>query len=330
MQPGKLPPELLNRVIFPYLGAKRQDVLVSPGIGQDCSLVDFGSELAVLSSDPITASGHHLGYLAVHVSANDIAATGAEPVGLLLTLLLPPGTSQDEIEAIMQEIHAAAGSLNMAVLGGHTEFTNAVCQPVAAVTALGRATKGRYITAAGGRPGDTLLLTKTAGCEGTAILASDLYDKLEAALGADLVRRAREFIKRISVVPEGRIAAAHGASAMHDVTEGGVLGAAAELAAASGCGVELWAERVPVAPETAAICELLDLNPLGLIGSGSLLIASSAPEAVEEALKDHGIPVAPIGRLLAREEGLWLTSRGERQPLIVPPRDELYRAITGA
>ncbi|MGB9826005.1 MAG: AIR synthase family protein [Desulfofundulus sp.] len=329
MQPGKLAPELLNRIVFPYLGAKRQDVLVRPGIGQDCSVVDFGSELAVLSSDPITASGHHLGYLAVHVSANDIAATGAEPVGLLLTLLLPPGTSLDEIEAIMRDIHAAAGSLNMAVLGGHTEFTNAVCQPVAAVTALGRAPKGRYITAAGGRPGDTLLLTKTAGCEGTAILASDLTDKLEAALGADLVRRAQGFIGRISVVPEGRIAAAHGASAMHDVTEGGVLGAVAELATASGCGVELWADKVPLAPETAAICEVLGLNPLGLIGSGSLLIASAEPDSIMSALRAAGIPVTPIGRLLRVEEGLWLIARGERQPLIVPPRDELYRAILG-
>jgi len=330
LQPGKLAPELLNRLVFPYLGAKRQDVLVRPGIGQDCSVVDLGSELAVLSSDPITASGHHLGYLAVHVAANDLAAIGAEPVGLLLTLLLPPGTFQDKIEAIMQEIHAAAGSLNMAVLGGHTEFTNAVCQPLAAVTALGRAPRGRYITAAGGRPGDTLLLTKTAGCEGTAILASDLADKLEAALGADLVRRAQEFIKRISVVPEGRIAATHGASAMHDVTEGGVLGAVAELATASSCGAELWAEKVPLAPETAAICEVLGLNPLGLIGSGSLLIASSAPEAVAAALSAHGIPVAPIGRLLAPEDGLWLIARGKRQPLMVPPRDELYRAFTGA
>jgi len=329
LQPGKLAPELLHRIVFPYLGAKRQDVLVRPGIGQDCSVVDFGSDLAVLSSDPITASGHHLGYLAVHVSANDVAATGAEPVGLLLTLLLPPGTRPAEIEAIMQEIHAAAASLNMAVLGGHTEFTPAVHRPVAAVTALGRAVKGRCITAAGGRPGDTLLLTKTAGCEGTAILAADLAAPLAERLGHELVARAQGFTAHISVVPEGRIAARCGAHAMHDVTEGGVLGAVAELATASGCGVELWADRVPLAPETVAICEALSLDPLGLIGSGSLLIAAAEPEAVQEPLARAGIAAAAIGRLLPKADGLWLSAAGVRQPLIVPPRDELYRAFAG-
>ncbi|HHY93281.1 MAG TPA: AIR synthase, partial [Firmicutes bacterium] len=200
MEPGKLTPELLQEIVFPYLGADRRDVLVRPGIGQDCAVVDFGSDLAVLSSDPITASGHHLGYLAVHVSANDVAATGAEPVGLLLTLLLPPATEPAEIEAIMQEFHAAAAGLNMAVLGGHTEFTTAVRQPVAMVTALGRAVQGKYVTAAGGRPGDTLLLTKSAGCEGTAILATDLAERLAAVLDEQLIARAQAFRWKISVV----------------------------------------------------------------------------------------------------------------------------------
>lgn len=327
MQVGKLTAELLHQVVFPFLGAERADVLVRPGVGQDCSVLDLGEQLAVLSSDPITASSHNLGYLAVHVSANDIAATGAEPVGLLITLLLPPGAKPALIRDIMRDVHSAAAGLGMAVLGGHTEFTPAVRQPVAAVTALGRVSKENYVTTGGGRPGDTLLLTKTAAREGTAILATDFAERLTPVLGSELIRRAQEFLHSISVVAEGRIAARQGATAMHDVTEGGVLSAAAELATASGCGVELWADRVPVAEETAAICRFFGLDPLGLIGSGSLLIAARAPEAIRVALAAAGIAASPIGRLLPADEGCWVTAAGQRRPLTVPPRDELYRVL---
>lgn len=326
MQTGKLSAELLQQVVFPYLGAKRPDVLVNPGIGQDCGVVDLGGELAILSTDPITTTGHNLGYLAVHISANDVAATGAEPVGLLLTLLLPPGTSTATVEAIMQQVHAAATSLGMAVLGGHTEFTAAVTQPLAAMTAVGKASNGHYVTAAGGQPGNALILTKSAACEGTAILAADLAAKLEPRLGSALLQRARDFIHHVSVVPEARIAVAL-ATAMHDVTEGGVLGAAFELAHASGCGLALWADKVPIAEETAAICRVLDLDPLGLIGSGSLLVATSTPDQLISALTTAGIPAASIGQLLPKEEGQWLKLGQERQPLVVPDRDELYKVL---
>jgi hydrogenase expression/formation protein HypE len=327
LQAGKLPPELLALNVFPFLGKTRSDVLLRPGIGQDCSVIDLGTELAVLSSDPITASEHNLGYLAVHISANDIATTGAVPVGLMLTLLLPPGTEPDLVGTIMRDVDKAAASLGMAVLGGHTEFTPAVTQPVASVTALGRVKKGQYVTAAGGRPGDTLLLTKSAAMEGTAILATDLKELLLPQLGAALIASAQDFLGSISVVPEGLLAARNGASAMHDVTEGGILGACSELAAASSCSVELWADKVPLAPETVAICRFLGLDPLGLIGSGALLIAAPDPETITNALQEANIPVTAIGRLLSAEKGSWLVQGNERRPLIPPERDELYRAL---
>lgn len=326
MQTGKISAELLQQIIFPYLGAKRGDVLVYPGVGQDCSVVDLGEELAILSSDPITTTGHNLGYLAVHISANDIAATGAQPIGLLLTLLLPPGTSLAKVETIMQQVHRTAQSLGMAVLGGHTEFTNAVRQPLAAVTALGKAKKGHFVTASKGLPGNTLVITKSAASEGTAILAADLKDILEPQLGSALIDRAQDFIHHVSIVPEAQIAVSF-ATAMHDVTEGGVLGAVFELAHASGCGVELWADKVPLAHETAAICQVLNLDPLGLIGSGSLLIATNDPDQLITALAKVGIPATAIGQLLTKEEGCWLIQGGKRRPLAVPERDELYKVL---
>ena len=326
MYTGKLSAELLHQVVFPYTGTNRPDVLVHPGVGRDCSVVNLDGELAVLSSDPITTTGHNLGHLAVHISVNDIAATGAVPVGLLLTLLLPAGTPVTDIEEIMKQVHEASSQLNMAVLGGHTEFTDAVNQPVAAVTVLGKTTQKHFVTAAGGSRGDTLVLTKTAGTEGTSILAADFKDRLIPELGQALLDRALDFINHVSVLPEAKIAVSY-ASAMHDVTESGILGASFEVAHASNLGLELWVDKVPVASETADICKSLGLDPLGLIGSGSLLIATAKPKQLISDLADAGIKGTAIGQLLSKEEGLWILKKGQRQPLVVPERDELYKML---
>ncbi|NMA54851.1 MAG: AIR synthase [Firmicutes bacterium] len=326
MHTGKLSADLLKQIVFPYSGHKRPDVLVGPGIGLDCGIIDLEGQLAVLSSDPITTTGHNLGYLAVHIAANDVAATGAEPAGLLLTLLLPPGTALDLVQEIMQQVHDTAASLGMALLGGHTEFTAAVTQPVAVMTAIGKARRGHYVTSGGGKPGNVLILTKSAAYEGTAILAADFFAQLEPQLGSVLLERAQDFIYGISIVPEAK-AAIGLATAMHDVTEGGILAATFELAHASTCGLELWSDQIPVATETAAICRQLELDPLGLIGSGSLLVATGSPDQLLATLSALAIPAAAIGRLLPPEDGKWLKRGSQRLPLVIPERDELYKAL---
>jgi len=324
MRAGKVPADLLQRLVYPHLG-RRPDVLVHAHLGLDCAAIDFGEWSAVLTTDPITGAGRHLGRYAVHVACNDLATTGAEPVALLLTLLLREGSAPGDVEAIMREAGAAAAGLSVEIVGGHTEVTPGIDRHIAVVTALGRARKGTLISAAGARPGDAVLLTKTAALEGTAILAIDLGDDLRTRLDGDVVERAQAFLERISVVPEGMAAARVGASAMHDVTEGGVLGGAWELAEASGIGIELTAEAIPVAPETRAICEVLGLDPLRLISSGAMLIAAADPAAMSGALADAGISATVIGRMTAQSR---LLHRGGRvEPLLPPERDEIWRAL---
>jgi hydrogenase expression/formation protein HypE len=293
MIPGKVPPDLLRRLVYPHL-THRPDVLVRAGIGQDSAVLDFGPSVCIVTCDPITGAVRHLGRLAVHVACNDLAATGAEPVALLLTLLLPQGTTEGELEAIMQEAGRTAAALGVAIVGGHTEVTPRVTQTVAVVAAIGRAEQGAYVHAAGARPGEALLLTKAAGIEGTAILATDLAEELAGALAPEVLERARRFVDEVSVLPEGRAAVRAGATAMHDVTEGGVLTAAWELGEASGLGIELWADAVPVRPETVAICTALRADPLALIGSGAMLIATPVPEQTLGALRAAGIPTAQV------------------------------------
>lgn len=324
MRPGKLPPDLLQRLVYPYLG-RRPDVLVHASWGEDCAVLDFGEWVCVVTTDPITGATTNLGRLAVHVACNDLAATGAEPVGLLLDVLLREGSQEEDLEQLMEEASSAAAEVGVEIVGGHTEVTPGLDRTLVVMTAIGKAPKDGYVTASGARPGDALVVTKAAGIEGTAILATDFAPYLAARLGEDLVRRAQGFFREISVLPEGRVAVRAGAVAMHDATEGGIVGAALEMAHASGAGVELWADRIPVRTETQRICALLGLDPLGLVSSGSLLIATQDPDRTLRALQDAGIPAAVVGRFLP--SGSWQVRDGRRSELVPFPRDELWRAL---
>lgn len=324
LRAGKVPPEVLQGLIFPYLG-RRSDVLVHAGVGQDSAVVEFGEWAAVLTCDPITGAQRHLGRLAVHVTCNDLVTTGAEPVGLLMTLLLHEGSSQDALAAIMRDAGDAASTLGVEIIGGHTEVTPGIDRTIAVVSGIGRVRRGDLITARGARPGDAVLLTKGAAIEGTAILAADLAGSLRGAVDDTMLDRAQRLIDRISVVPDGLIAARNGAVAMHDVTEGGVLAGAWELAEAAGTGIDVRADRIPVLPETASICGAVGADPLALIGSGAMLIATRTPDRTLEALEGHGIPAAQIGTITESTRTIQMPD-GPRE-LVPPERDELWRIL---
>ena len=325
---GKVPPELLASIVYPHLGTRRADVLVHAQWGEDCAVIDFGEEVAVLTTDPITGAGPDLGWYAVFVATNDLAAAGAEPVALALTLLLAPDRPTDDLTQVMRDASAAAQQLGVEIAGGHSEVTRGIDRTIVVATAMGRARKDQVLRSGGAQPGDALLLTKGAGIEGTAILAGALEDRLASALGPALVERAKAFRHQISVLPEARAAARAAARAMHDVTEGGVLGAAYEMAAAAGIGVRIDAARVPVLPETAAICRHLRADPLKLIGSGALLIATPDPARTAAAIAAAGVPAAEIGMFLA--QGRLVRHDGDEGPLLPPTADELWRILEAA
>ncbi len=327
MRAGKLTARDLRERIFPHLG-HRDDVLVHATVGQDCAILDFGPSVCVVTTDPITGAGKHLGRLAVHVACNDLATTGAEPVGLLMTLLLAEATAEDDLKRIVREAGAAAQTVGVEIVGGHTEVTAGIARSIVVVSAIGRAPRDRYVSAGGGRPGDALVLTKSAGIEGTAILAADLAGRMRGRVDEATLASARTFIDRISVVPDGRIGARCGATAMHDVTEGGVLTGVWELADASKCGVRLDAGAVPVAPETQAICDALGADPLALISSGAMLIAVPHPGPLQADLAAAGIGSAVIGVLTDRERVV--VRAGRTLDLVPPDRDELWRLLEAA
>jgi hydrogenase maturation factor len=303
---------------------------VPAALGVDASVVAADGEWAwVLTMDPITTAASGAGRLAVHVVCNDLAAMGAEPVGVLATLLLPPGASTRALEQLTVDIDATARALDVEVLGGHTEVAPGITAPLVVMAGVGKVRRDRVLTAAAARPGDALVLTKAAALEGSHVLASDFAARLSAlGVAAEILEAARGYADELSVVPEARLAVDLGASAMHDPTEGGVVGALWEMAEASGCGFRARVDQIEVRGPTRVICAALGADPLRLIASGSLLIACPEGAAMVAGLQRNAIEAARIGEMTPTAAERVLVHPGGREEAIMRlDRDELYRIL---
>ena len=327
---GKLPNDLLARYLAGLAAA--DEVIVAAGVGEDVAGLDIrGDEVLAVHGDPITLATGDLGRLAVLVNANDIAAAGAAPRWLLTTVLLPLGTTGSQALALLGDIGDAAAAEGVALVGGHTEVTDAVTRPVVSSTMLGTVRRADLRDKRGARTGDEVILTKGVAVEGTALLARELGHRL-AALGMteEELRASARLLEQVSVVPEARIATGFaGVRALHDVTEGGLATALRELAAATGRGVVVRRELIPVLPETRRLCDLLGADPLGLIGSGSLLLCCRPEEsaALLAALRAAGIAAAVIGSLGEPGAGVTAQERGRPAPWPAFAADEAARLL---
>ncbi|WP_317855528.1 AIR synthase family protein [Chakrabartyella piscis] len=323
---GKIPPKILEKLVMQPISEHmiaRKEVVLRPNTGEDCSAVDFGDEICVMSTDPITGATKDVGYLAVQINCNDIYSSGAEPVGVLLTVLMPVGSTEGDLEDIMSGALCAAGELGVEILGGHTEVTDAVNRPVVSVSVLGKTRNRNLIATAGAQVGDDLVMTKFAGLEGTAIIAEEYSDWLGKFLDCEEFLEAKKLKEMLSVGRESEIAYAHGVNAMHDVTEGGVFGAVWEMAECSKVGVSLFIDEIPIKDITVKICKLTEINPFGLISSGSMIIATKDGAGLVAKLQEAGIPSAVIG--VFTENRKIIVANGEEYYLTQPQSDELYR-----
>lgn len=330
---GKLPNELLGRFLK-VLNCADPSVLVGPQVGEDVAAVSLaGEDTLVLKSDPITFATDAVGYYALVVNANDLATCGARPRWMLATLLFPPGTLPRRIRQLMLELQQAASQFGVSLCGGHTEITDAVTRPVVVGQLAGTVCRSRLIDKRTMRAGDQVLLTKGVAVEGTALIAREFAPRLlELGLSREEVEQCRRFLTDpgISILREAEIAAGcKEVRALHDVTEGGAATALQELGVAGGHRLRVYPGRIPVFAQTARICKLLGLNPLGLIGSGSLLIACGplGCTGLSRDLHDAGIPVACIGEVLEEGSGVEALEREGGRPVPWPAfeTDEIAR-----
>jgi len=328
---GKLPAAHLEALLR-TLPCRDPRVLVGPRPGEDAAVIEMGEgRCLVVATDPITFATDRIGSYAVHVNANDVAVMGARPRWLFLVLLLPAGRADEGLVShIMEDATAACDTLGITLCGGHTEITPGIDRPIAVGQMMGEVEGGRLVRKESLRPGDVVILTQSAGIEGTAILAREKRAALESHVPGSVLDRAAAFLDDpgISVVRAALAAAATGeARAMHDPTEGGVVSGLLELAAAAGLGISVDAARIPVVPETEAICAALSIDPLRLIASGSLLIGTPPASAplVLGALAREGLPATVVAEMRDSEHGATMTRQGRLEPLALPERDEIAR-----
>ena len=308
---GKIPIDVLNTTVLRLTGANSDMITTPAKAGVDFAAVRAGNGYIVVSADPVTGVSNEIGTYALRVSTNDVATCGHRPQFAESVILLPEGSTSRQVEEIARQIHESAKRLEIAIVGGHTEVTPRLSHPIVVIAAF--CYVGDYVSSGDAMPGDKIIMTKTAGMEGTAILGG-----------------SKRFLDKLSVVDEAVTAYRTGCvHAMHDCTEGGVLGAVFEMSLASRVGFELEEGKVPVAPETAELCRRHAMDPLKLIGSGALLL--SVKEGKEKQVMRALSPVRATtigtfkksGRVLVRKDG-------SRTTLREAPEDELWRALARA
>lgn len=327
MKIGKVPENVLKRSVIRQLHTKRDEVLVGAAVGEDCAAMALAEdEMFVISTDPITGTAQDIGKLAILVTTNDLASAGAEPIGVMLTILLPENFEEPELKKMMQQLESACKDVSVQIMGGHTEVTRAVSQPVVTVCGVGKAKKGQLVTTGGARPGMDMIATKWIGLEGTSIIAKEKERELLTRYTADFISKAKEFDRYLSVMGEAAIAVSSGVGAMHDVTEGGIFGALWEMAEASSVGLEIDLKRIPIRQETVEICEFFDINPYELISSGCMLMAAEDGNALVRKLEKAGIPAVVIGKATAGNDRV-IVNEEERRFLEPPKTDELYKVV---
>jgi hydrogenase maturation factor len=327
---GKLPAQLLSKLLD-FAPIDDPQVLVGPGVGLDCAVIEFGDRLLVLKSDPITFTTETIGHYLIQINANDIATTGGRPRWLLVTLLLPEGeTTEESASELFQQIAQAAELLGISIIGGHTEITYGIDRVLAVGTLIGEVEKRNLVTPRGALPGHRILLTKGLAIEATAIAARDFTDRLKPHLADQELQTAANYLNNpgISIVRDVQIAMEAGRiSAMHDPTEGGLASALWELAHACGCTLVVHPERIHVSSLTRKICQILEIDPISSISSGALLLTAPSADcrAIIESLLKQGIQCADIGFVDLGAPAVFIEEGTARTKLPWPERDEITK-----
>ncbi len=312
-------------------GAPDARVIVGPSVGEDAAVVKIGKTMLVLKTDPVTYATDLIGWYAVNINANDVATRGAEPAWFQASILLPPGSEPSMAENISKQISDAAKALNIAVTGGHTEVTPGIKNPIVVGDMHGLVLGQKPISTAGAKIGDSIVMTKCAGIEGTSLIAREKKEELLRVFDAQFVERCAKFVfdPGLSIIKEAALALDFDVTAMHDPTEGGVAMGAQEIAEASGKSVELWQEKIVVRPETRRICQKYALNPLGLLGSGSML-ATFDPRDAERfvaAVARTGVESSVVGEVLSGKGKSRIVADKATLPLSFSERDEVLKVL---
>jgi hydrogenase maturation factor len=336
---GKIDFDTFSKYLLQRLGHKDDSVVVPPLTGVDAGVIDIGhDQVLIIAEDPIfTIPGLPLemfGWYTVHIGASDVAVMGVKPRYMTYTLLMPPETPEKDFKTIVDSIHETAKTLEIAIVGGHTGYYPGFAAPtIGGITVFSVAEKDRYVTPSGARPGNDVILTKGPAIETAAILSVVREKELQKSYPQELIDKAKDLDKQMTVVKDALTAMeTGGVTAMHDATEGGVLGGLFEIANASNVGMEIDESRFIYPDEVRIVCEAFQIDPIAAIAEGSLLIAGESEHSsgIIEKLKEVEIEASIIGTVLEDPEERILKRRdGSTVQLHIPAQDPFWPAFFG-
>ncbi|MCM1143759.1 MAG: AIR synthase-related protein [Blautia sp.] len=352
MRNGKVSENVLIRSVLRKIKSRREEVICGAGIGIDCAVLSFGEgEETLCSTNPICAPTDRICVYGIHRALNNLAAAGAEPVGVLLSYMLPEGMEESILQDMMQQADTICAAHHVQIIGGHTEIAAGVREPVLTVTGVGKRKRGCQTERENGRPGQDekvskmgiarpgqdekiskmgivrpgqdVVVSKWIGLEGSVRIARECREALRRRYPERMIDEAAEFERFLSVIPEAATAVKSGVCGMHDVSQGGIFGALWELAEKAGVGLEIDLKKLPIRQETVELCEFYDLNPYELLSGGALLMTTEDGTALVSALDKEGIPAVIAGRTTAGNDRV-LYNGEEKRFLELPKADQIY------
>ena len=336
---GKFSQELMEKIVYQRLGKRRNEILVGPNHGLDNAVVQLGAnQVLIVTSDPLSVIPE-LGlkdsaWLSVHLLASDLSTCGFAPQFIMVNFSLPPNMKDEEFEEYWDAFHVECDKLGVAVLGGHTgRYVGSNYTIIGGGVMMTLAPEDRYLSSSMASSGDLVIMTKGVAIATTGILARTFPKTIERAYGSSFLKRAQSYFYKFSVVKDALTAASvglrdEGVTAMHDVTEGGLLGAIYELTQASRIGMEIDLSNVIITKEAKRVCDLFNLDPYMTLSEGTLIITVKEEKAQEvlKALKSSGIKAKKIGKVMDGQHGRWMKMNGELQPLRKPSTDPYWKA----
>lgn len=327
MRQGKISENVLKRSVLKKIKTHRDEVVSGAGIGKDCAILALseGEEIA-LSVTPVTAPVTELSGYAIPMALNNVAAAGAEPVGVMLSILLPEETEEAELQQLMVQAEEVCRACHVEIAGGHTEVTAAVDKPIVTVTGIGKKEAARAGYPQGIKANQDIVVSKWIGLEGTARLAKEHKEELCARYPVRMIEEAAAYDKYLSIIPEAATAMKSGVCGMHDVSRGGIFGALWEMASGAGVGLEIDLKKLPMKQETVEICEFFELNPYELLSGGCLIMVTEDGNGLVTALAREEIPAVIVGKTTDSNDRV-LYNDDEKRYLDMPKTDQMYQMM---
>ncbi len=329
---GKLPSEILKEIVLDNANSfKKASTIIGSEIGEDAALIDLGSCILAIHSDPITEARYYAGSLAVDIVTNDLAVTGVRPRWIILDILMPEKSLYSSLNSIMESAVKEAKNLNIEIVGGHTESTPGLISPIIIGTAIGCSCRDCYIPTRNAKEGDLIFQINPAGLEGSSIIATDFRERaIKSGVPLNVIESASDFVKRISIMKVAlELSDRRLVNSMHDPTEGGLLGGVYEIAYSSNHDIEMYEDKVFVEMETKIISEKMNIDYLKLISSGSILasIPINKREEAENVLKNLNVKYSIIGRVLNPSDNpkVFVKNKDKINIINSPPQDEISK-----